>query len=287
MALTQAKSIYANKSGDLAYLRNIIVGVFENAGAKTVAGKLKSKNANLSVPAGSYEFKRYANAESKEYGSARCNPAGANKLVAKPITVNLDQDKEIVETINEFDANSFTDEAFESFLKRRQYDIQLALERELDREFFATAKAEGTSAGITIDASGNIVEQLETVILKLVTTKNEFVDGVDRENMALVVSPRLHSKLKTELNHVYNFSGTVESGPVPGINGVAVMEALRLPEGTDYVLLTKDSIAQPVSIKDAKVDVWPASVDVYFGTFYRYGTRVLAPELVLHGSATF
>lgn len=284
--LTKALSIYADAQGNKADLRNIIVGIFENVGAKTVAGKLKSRNADLSKPAGSYEYKRFSNAESKEYGTARSTHTGAN-VIAKPVVVNLDQNREIVENVNEFDANSFTEEALESLLKRRQYDIQLSLERELDREFFSAAKLEGTAAEIVVDASKDIVAQLEEVILKLVTTKNKFVDGVDRENMALVVSPKLHSKLKTELNHVYNFSGSVESGPVPGINGVAVMEALRLPEGVDYVLITKDSIAQPVVIKDAVVGVWDGSIDVYYGTFYRYGTRVLAPELVLYGSATY
>lgn len=282
MALTQALSIYQNAE-DKANLRNIIVGILENIGKATVSGRLKSRNADLSKEAGSYEFKRFANAVSKEYGTARTTGKG-EKVIAPSIPVNLDQNREIVEEVNEFDANSFTEEKLEAFLTRRQKAIQLAIERELDKAFFEAIKTQGTAAGIAIDSTGNIVEQLEEVILKLVTTKNEFVDGVDRENMALILSPKLYSKLKTELNDVYNFSGTVEEGTFKGINGVAAFEALRLPEGVDYALVTMDSVAQPVLMKDAVVGVWPGSIDVFFGSFFRYGTKVLAKELVLYGA---
>ena len=225
MALTQALSIYQSEDAK-AYLRNVIVGIFENIGMKTVSGRLKSRNADLSKPAGSYEFKRFANATSQEYGTARTAGKG-QKVIAPSIPVNLDVNREIVEELNLFDGQSFTQDTFEAFVERRKAAIKLAVERELDRAFFADIKTNGTAAGIAINLSGDIVSQLEDVIVKLVTTQNEFVDGVERENMALILSPRLHSKLKTELNDVYNFSGTVEEGTFKGINGVAVFEALR------------------------------------------------------------
>lgn len=282
MALTQALSIYETESAK-AYLRNVVVGIFENIGMKTVSGRLKSRNADLSKPAGSYEFKRFANATSQEYGTARTAGKG-QKVIAPGITVNLDTNREIVEEINLFDGQSFTQDTFEAFVERRKAAIKLAVERELDRAFFANIKANGTAAGIEIDLDGNIVSQLEDVIVKLVTTQNEYVDGVERENMALVVSPKLFSKLKTELNDVYNFSGTVEEGTFKGINGVAVFEALRLPEGVDYALVTMDSIAQPALITGVEVEKIPLSNDYAISVFYRYGTKTLANELALYGA---
>ena len=282
MALTQALSIYSAEEAK-AYLRNVIVGIFENLGAKTVSARLKSKNANLTQAAGSYEFKRFANATSQEYGTARTAAKG-QKIIAPSITVNLDTNREIVEEINLFDGQSFTQETFEALVNRRKAAIQLAIERELDRAFFANIKTEGTDAGIAITLTKSIVAQLEDVIVKLATTTNDYVDGVDRENMALIVSPKLYSKLKTELNDVYNFSGTVEEGTFKGINGVAVFEALRLPEGVDYILLTMDSVAQPTLITGVDVEKIPLSNDYAISVFYRYGTKTLATELALYGA---
>lgn len=282
MELTQALSIYSSEEAK-AYLRNVIVGIFENLGAKTVSARLKSKNANLTQAAGSYEFKRFANATSQAYGTARTAAKG-QKIIAPSITVNLDTNREIVEEINLFDGQSFTQETFEALVNRRKAAIQLAIERELDRAFFANIKTEGTNAGIDITLTGSIVAQLEDVIVKLVTTTNDYVDGVDRENMALIVSPKLYSKLKTELNDVYNFSGTVEEGTFKGINGVAVFEALRLPEGVDYILLTMDSVAQPTLITGVDVEKIPLSNDYAISVFYRYGTKTLAKELALYGA---
>lgn len=282
MALTQALSIYSSEEAK-AYLRNVIVGIFENLGAKTVSARLKSKNANLTQAAGSYEFKRFANATSQEYGTARTAAKG-QKIIAPSITVNLDTNREIVEEINLFDGQSFTQETFEALVNRRKAAIQLAIERELDRAFFAKIKEQGTAAGINITLTDSIVAQLEDVIVKLVTTTNDYVDGVDRENMALIVSPKLYSKLKTELNDVYNFSGTVEEGTFKGINGVAVFEALRLPEGVDYILLTMDSVAQPTLITGVDVEKIPLSNDYAISVFYRYGTKTLATELALYGA---
>ena len=282
MALTQALSIYQSEEAK-AYLRNVIAGIFENISAKTISGRLKSKNANLTQAAGSYEFKRFANATSQEYGTARTAAKG-QKIIAAPITVNLDQNREIVEELNLFDGQSFTQETFEALVERRKGAIKMAVERELDRAFFADIKTNGTAAGVAIALDGKIVEQLEEVIVKLVTTQNEYVDGVDRENMAFVVSPKLYSKLKTELNDVYNFSGTVEDGTFKGINGVAVFESVRLPAGVDYVLVTMDSVAQPTLITGVDVEKIPLSNDYAISVFYRYGTKTLANELALYGA---
>ena len=282
MALTQALSIYQSEEAK-AYLRNVIAGIFENISAKTISGRLKSKNANLTQAAGSYEFKRFANATSQEYGTARTAAKG-QKIIAAPVVVNLDQNREIVEELNLFDGQSFTQETFEALVERRKGAIKMAVERELDRAFFADIKTNGTAAGVAIALDGKIVEQLEEVIVKLVTTQNEYVDGVDRENMAFVVSPKLYSKLKTELNDVYNFSGTVEDGTFKGINGVAVFESVRLPAGVDYVLVTMDSVAQPALITGVDVEKIPLSNDYAISVFYRYGTKTLANELALYGA---
>lgn len=278
---TEALSIYQSESAK-AHLKNVIVGVFENIGKDTISGRLKSKNADLSKAAGSYEFKRFANAVAQTYGTARTAAKG-QKVVAPAVIVNMDTNKEIVEELNFFDGQSFTQETFEAFVARRKNSIALTVQRELDKAFFNAVKVGGTAAGVAI-SDGNYVEQIEEVILKLEETKNEYVDGVDRDNMALIVSPRLYSKIKTELNDVYNFSGTVEEGTFKGINGVAVWSSNRLPEGVDYELIVMDSVAQPVLMTGVDVEKIPLSNDYAVETFFRFGSKVLAQELALYGA---
>ena len=280
MSRTQALSIYVSESTK-AELRNAIAGVFENLAKQTISGKLKSKNATLNEKAGSIEFKRFANATRQAYGTARTAGAGS-KIVAPATVVNLDRNSEIVEEVNAFDAASFTEEDLNAFLARRKVALQQSVERDLDREFFAAAKAGGTKGA---DISGtDIKAQIGEIIVALETTQNDYVDGVEREQMALVCSPALYQKIKTELNDCYNFAGTTADEIFKGIDGVATFSSNRLPVGVDYVLMTMDSIAQPVMLSDTDIEKVPLSNEYAVEVFWRNGTKVLAQELVRYGA---
>lgn len=281
MARTEALSIYVSDSVK-AELKNKIAGVFENLAKDTISGRLKSKNGNLNEKAGSFEFKRFANATRQEYGTARTAGAG-NKVKAAPIIINLDRNSEIVEEVNSFDAASFTDEDLNAFLSRRKTAIQQSVSRDLDRDFFLAAQTGGTS-GTAVNTANPLVAQLEAIIAELEVTNNEYVDGVDREQMALVLSPTLYGKVKTELNDCYNFSGTVADEVFKGINGVATFSSNRLPDGVDYVLMVMDSIAQPVMITEATIEKIPLSTEYAVEIFYRNKSQVLAKELVIYGA---
>lgn len=281
MPRTEALSIYVSDSVK-AELKNKIAGVFENLAKDTISGRLKSKNGVLNEKAGSFEFKRFANATRKDYGTARAAGKG-DKVKAAPVIINLDRNSEIVEEVNTFDAASFTDEDLNAFLARRKTAIQQSVARDLDRDFFLAAKTGGTS-GTAINTSENLVAQFEDIIAGLEVTNNEYVDGVDREQMALVLDPTLYGKVKTELNDCYNFSGTVADEVFKGINGVATFSSNRLPAGVNYVLMVMDSIAQPVMITDTDVEKIPLSNEYAVEVFYRNKSKVLAQELVIYGA---
>ena len=281
MSRTQALSIYVADSTK-AELRNKIVGVFENLAKSTVSGKLKSKN--FEEKAGSFEYKRFANATSQAYGTARTNGAG-QKIKAPGVVVNLDKDKEIVEEVNAFDGASFTEEDLKAFLNRRQVAIEQSIARDLDREFFAVAKTGGTK-GADISKAKKIKEQIGDIIVALETTANEYVDGVEREQMALVCSPALYQAIKNELNDCYNFAGTTADEVFKGLDGVAAFSSNRLPSGVDYVLMTMDSIAQPVMLSDTDIEKIPLSNEYAVEAFYRFGAKVIAQELVIYGGLT-
>lgn len=280
--LTNSLSIYVSDSTK-AELRNKIVGVFENLAKATVSGKLKSKN--FEEKAGSFEYKRFANATSQAYGTARGAGAG-QKVKAPGVIVNLDQNKEIVEEVNAFDGASFTEEDLKAFLNRRQVAIEQSVARDLDRAFFAAVTADSATKGADVSKANNIREQIGDIIVALETTSNEYVDGVEREQMALVVSPALHQAIKNELNDCYNFAGTTADEVFKGLDGVAVFSSNRLPSGVSYVLMTMDAIAQPVMLADTDIEKIPLSNEYAVEAFYRYGAKVIAKELVIFGGFT-
>lgn len=282
MARTEALSIYVSDSVK-AELKNKIAGIFENLAKKTISGRLKSKNGILNEKAGSFEFKRFANATRAAYGTARTAGKGS-KIKATPIVVNLSRDSEIVEEVNSFDAASFTDEDLNAFLARRKVAIQQSVERDLDREFFLAVKEGGTASTVEIDKTKSVKAQLGAAIVELETTTNDYVDGVEREQMALVLSPALYELVKDELNDCYNFSGEVADEVFKGLNGVATFSSHRLPDGVDFELIVMDSVAQPIMITDTDIEKIPLSTEYAVEVFYRNGTKVLASELARYGS---
>ena len=292
MAMTDALSIYLENGTTKAYLKNVLAGIFENYQKEALSARLKSKNANLNRAAGSYEFKRFANSTVKDYGTARAAGKG-DKIIAPPIVVNLDKYKEIVEEVNFFDADgSFTDEGFKAMVERRKMNFELSVTDFLDMDFFSAAKTGGTAAtslGVTdLDASKSFKRQIETLVGKFEKTgkngtENKYVRGIDRRYMALVLDSSLYGLVKDELNDCRNFSQMISDEKFSGINGVACFSSVNLPDGADYVLMTMDSIAQPVLPSGFECEKIPLSIEYAMEMFFRYGSKVLAPELVLHG----
>lgn len=292
MAMTDALSIYLENGTTKAYLKNVLAGIFENYQKEALSARFKSKNANLNRAAGSYEFKRFANSTVRDYGTARTAGKG-DKIIAPPIVVNLDKNKEIVEEVNFFDADgSFTDEGFKAMVERRKTNFELSVTDFLDLDFFSVAKAGGTAAtalGVTdLDSTKSFKRQIETLIGKFEKTgkngtENKYVRGIDRRYMALVLDSSLYGLVKDELNDCRNFSQMISDEKFTGINGVACFSSVNLPDGADYVLMTMDSIAQPVLPSGFEFEKIPLSIEYAMEMFFRYGSKVLAPELVLHG----
>ena len=100
MARTNAISLLAGTSTP-ASLSEIYGLVIENVQKGTLANSLKSQQYTGNPAAGSVEFKRFVNSESKAYGTARTAGKG-DKVTAPPTTVNQDPHKEIVEEVAKF-----------------------------------------------------------------------------------------------------------------------------------------------------------------------------------------
>lgn len=114
MARTQAISLLS-AVGSSAELKELYGIVIDGVQKETLSSVLKSQAYTGNPASGSVEFKRFENSSAKNYGTARA--AGKGDAITVPaITVNLDQNKEIVEECAKKDLDTF---GATSILKRR------------------------------------------------------------------------------------------------------------------------------------------------------------------------
>lgn len=84
------------------YLAELYGKVIENVQKALVSSGMKNTDLSGDPVSGSVEAKRFANATSKDYGTARAAGKG-DAVKASPVTIVIDQDKEIVEELEEKD----------------------------------------------------------------------------------------------------------------------------------------------------------------------------------------
>lgn len=282
MPRVNALSIFESENTQ-AKLNEIQAGIVENIQKKGISFRLKSQNANLDdETAGTFNFKRFQNSESKAYGTARTNNKG-DQITAPEIPVSLDVDREIVEEVAAKDAKRFgVDKSVVSIVEKRKANHEMTLLAELETAFFAKAVEEGTKIpGINFEA--DIADQMEDIIQSIETTKNKYVRGVPRDLIAITCRPKVYGKLKNYLNNNYNANFSVAEEELPGLNGVAVFSNVYLPDDVDFVVMVKESVAQPTSIDEYSGERIPLSNDYAVELFYSYGTRALAPDLIKYG----
>ena len=78
--------------------------VIENVQKNTISGKMKNTELSGDPSAGTVEAKRFANATSKNYGTAR-GAAKGDGVKGKPVTIPINVDKEIVEEVEQKDVS--------------------------------------------------------------------------------------------------------------------------------------------------------------------------------------
>lgn len=192
MARTKAISLIQQGSTK-ADLKEISGLVIENIQKATLSNGLKSQAYTGNPAAGSVEFKRFKNSASNPYGTARAAGKG-DALTVPPITVNLDQHREIVEEAAKFDLDTF---GVANIMARRADNHVDTVVAELDTAFFE----EAVKAGVSFEPTGlsNIEDQVEAMIQALETVKNDYVRGVPRSMMNLVCSLPSTARLGTTL----------------------------------------------------------------------------------------
>ena len=279
MARTNAISLLSAASTP-ATLEEIYGLVIENVQKSTLSTALKSQMYTGNPAAGSVEFKRFVNSSSKAYGTARTAGKG-DKVTAPPTTVNLSTHKEIVEEVAKFDIDTF---GVAYIMRRRADNHVLSMSAELDRAFFTEANTSGTAftpaSGVT-----DIQNIVESMIQTLETTKNDYVDGVDRSMMDLVLTPAKYGELRLYLDTQSNPNVDTAAEEFGLYHGVRVYSCTRMPADgsniTNALLMVRGAIAQPVVVNQyGAPEKIPLSNDYAVSLFYDYGTKALTSDLI-------
>lgn len=276
MARTNAISILSGAS-TAATLSELYGLVVDNVQKRMLSSRLKSQAYTGDPAAGSVEFKRFANATAKAYGTARTAGKG-DKLTAPPVTVALDQHKEIVEEIAQFDLDTF---GVTDIMSRRAANHTQVMQSTLDKAFFAEAVTGGTAftpaTGVTA-----IEDIVESMIQTLESTSNSYVDGVERDTMDLVLAPAKYGELRKYLDKLADSQANSAAEEIRLFHGVRTHSGIHLPANTNAILMVNGAIAQPVVTHEySNPEKIPLSNDYGVSLFFDYGTKTLAGELVL------
>lgn len=256
-------------------LAEVLDGVIENIQVSAVSEALKNRNGSGNPEAGSVEYKRFVNAQLKDKGTARTAGAG-DKVIAKPVIVNLDDDKEIVEELQIKDVELY---GIDGMAERRKGNFAKRVVAYLDRKFFAEAVTSGTK--FTRGALTDTKEILDAMIVAAKETQSDFIDGIDAEDLAIVLNGTARKDLKNDLDALPNGTSPA-NGAIGTYDSVTVYESNRLPEGVNMIVMLKESIAQPRVISDYQAEKVPFDDAIALETFLYTGVKALVPEAIIY-----
>lgn len=274
MARIQSLSILLEQTGN-DFLSELYGKVIENVEKGLISGPMKNRDLSGNPESGTVEAKRFVNASAKAYGTARAAGKGDN-IKARPVTVPIDQDREIVEELENKDITLY---GVDGVLERRARNHILRMDAELDTEFFKCAN----TAANAVDCTGltAIDEILEKIIQECETTQNNFVDGVPRALMNLVLSPAYYGKVRNQLDKQTN-NANVDTAAEEFYtwHGVRTQSCVHLPTGCDLLLLVDGAVAQPVMSNPYTAEKIPLSEAFAVSIFFHYGTVAVMPDLI-------
>ena len=255
--------------------------VIDNLQHITLASRLKNTDLSGDPTSGTVEAKRFANKVGKAYGTARSAGKG-DYIEASPVVIALNDNTEYIEEVEEKDLKTY---GVAGLIERRTRNHQDALAVELDTKFFAEAVNEGTS--FTPTGSPTIEDEIEEAIQKVETTKNDFVNGVPRNMIEIVMSPKYYGKLRNKINAISNSNelGQVRNFEQGVFNNTDIYSSVFLPNGINYVVMVKGAVAQPVMTSIMNPEKVQLSDATAFGLFAYKGTKAVMSDLIIYNGA--
>ena len=269
-----AHNIYSDNATTKAKLAEIKGQIIEAVIKGTVSTKIKNTFGIGNPSAGSVTYDRLKNAVSKEYGTARGAGKGEPVRNTGRVINNIDDRQEIVEEYDNTDIKQF---GIADLITRRKNSQASSLARYLDTAFFTEAVKSGTEIQ-SLTSAMPIEEVLEKVIQTVETVKNDWVDGVDRSEIVLTVTPAIYGKLANYLNKVKNeITGEVDvlfNGHVRIFSNHRQTKAI--------IAMHEGAIAQDVNVFDFDPQKVPFSNSVEASLFFAQGTKAVEPDLVFY-----
>lgn len=270
MARQDALSIYINDT-EKDKLAETYGEVIEAVQKGAISEQIKNKNYSGDPSTGSVEISRFANAKVNDKGTARTNGKGDKLKNSGKVTINVDTDKEIVE---EFTKKDLKLHGVSGIAEKRKTNHTKRMIAYLDTEFFAKAEEEGTAITIPADITA-LAEKLETLIQNVETTKNDWVDGVDRDMLVLTVTPSVYGKLANYIDSIPN-----------SINGLddEIFHKVRIfsnhRQTKDAICMIDGAVGQLVTTDEYDAEKIPLSNDYGLELFFSKGTKAVMPDLI-------
>ena len=281
MARLDALSIKMTNGSTAEKLAEEYGKVIENLQHITLASRLKNTDLSGDPTSGTVEAKRFVNVASQSYGTARGH-GYADKIKAQPVVIALNDNTEYLEEVEEKDLKTY---GVDGLIERRTRNHQDALAVELDTKFFAEAVSEGTS--FTPTGSPSIEDEIEEAIQTIETTKNNFVQGVPRNMIEVIMNPATYGKLRNKINSISNSNdlGKVSNYEQGTFNNVDVFSSVFLPQGIKYVVMVKGAVAQPVMTSIYNPKQIELSDAIGFGLFAYKGTKAVMSDLIIYNGS--
>lgn len=257
----------------------VLDGVLENIQVSAVSEAIKNKNGSGSPQSGAVEYKRLANATLADKGTARQAGKGS-QLKAETITVLIDTDKEIVEEVTTKDLKLY---GVAGMAQKRADNQSKRIAAFLDRTFFDVAVKAGTqfTRGSLTDAK----EIVDAMIVKAKNTSSDFIDGIDAEDLVLVLDGNYRKALKNDLDSLPN--GTKpENGRIGVYDSVEVFESNRLPENVHAIVMIRGAVAQPYFVSEYDFEKIPLDDNYAIENFLYCGTKALMKETIIYDKTT-
>lgn len=251
--------------------------VIDNIQHITLANKLKNTDLSGDPTSGTVEAKRFANVAGQAYGTARTAGKG-NAVKANPVVVSLNDNTEYIEEVEEKDLKTY---GVNGLIEKRTKNHQDALAVELDTKFFIEAVQQGTA--FTTEKT-DVADEIEEAIEVIETTKNEYVQGVPRNMIEIVMSPEYYGKLRNKINAIPNSNnlGVVPNYEQGIFNNTKIYSSVFLPAGCDYVVMVDGAVAQPIMTSIMNPEKVQLSDATAFGLFAYKGTKAVMPDLIIY-----
>lgn len=274
MARQDALSIYLSDSNK-DKLAEVYGEVIESIQKGAISEQIKNKNYSGDPTSGSVEIDRFKNATINAKGTARTAAAGDKLKNTGKVTINVDNDKEIVEEVAKKDLDLF---GIVGIAEKRRDNHAKRVIAHLDKQFFAVAESEGTS--VTLPTGATVIQdKLEALIQSVETTENDWVDGVDRDMLVLTVTPAVYGQIQNYIDSVPNsLTGLKEDM----FHRVRVFSNHR--QTKDAICMINGAIGQLVKTDEYGLEKIPLDNNFALEFFFSYGTKAVMPDLIKYAS---